>query len=394
MDTQEIIALEQKYVVQTYKRPPFVIERGDGCTLYDSDGHAYIDLVAGIAVNALGHGDRGVLGAIMSQASKLIHVSNLYHSEPQARLAGRLCQLSFADKAYFCNSGAEATEGAFKFARAWAKAKGEPDRVEIVAFTNAFHGRTFAALAATDREKYQTPFRPLLPGVRFAKFNDLDSAEQAIGDKTCAVIVEPVQGEGGIHVASDEFLAGLRRLCDRRGALLIFDEVQCGLGRTGALWAHQHCGVIPDMMTLAKPLGGGLPIGAVLVTQSVADAIHPGDHGTTFGGNALICAVAQAVLDRISEPEFLTAVSEKGAYLMERLHEMNSPHVLEIRGRGLMVGLELDMEANKIVQAGYGKGLILVNAGDKVLRMVPPLIISRQEIDITVERLTAILAEL
>ncbi|MCC7355700.1 MAG: aspartate aminotransferase family protein [Anaerolineae bacterium] len=394
MDTQEIIALEQKYVVQTYKRPPFVIERGDGCTLYDSDGHAYIDLVAGIAVNALGHGDRGVLGAIMSQASKLIHVSNLYHSEPQARLAGRLCQLSFADKAYFCNSGAEATEGAFKFARAWAKAKGEPDRVEIVAFTNAFHGRTFAALAATDREKYQAPFRPLLPGVRFAKFNDLDSAEQAIGDKTCAVIVEPVQGEGGIHVASDEFLAGLRRLCDRRGALLIFDEVQCGLGRTGALWAHQHCGVIPDMMTLAKPLGGGLPIGAVLVTQSVADAIHPGDHGTTFGGNALICAVAQAVLDRISEPEFLTAVSEKGAYLMERLHEMNSPHVLEIRGRGLMVGLELDMEANKIVQAGYGKGLILVNAGDKVLRMVPPLIISRQEIDITVERLTAILAEL
>ena len=394
MNAQEIIALEQKYVVQTYKRAPFVIERGEGCTLYDSDGRAYIDLVAGIAVNALGYGDREVLGAIMAQAPKLIHISNLYHSEPHARLAARLCQLSFADRVFFCNSGAEATEGAFKFARAWAKAKGEPDRIEIVAFTNSFHGRTFAALAATDREKYQAPFRPLLPGVRFARFNDLESAAATITDKTCAVIVEPVQGEGGIHVAEDEFLAGLRRLCDERDALLIFDEVQCGLGRTGTLWAHQPSGVTPDMMTLAKPLGGGLPIGAILVTQRVADALHPGDHGSTFAGNALICAVASVVVDRISRPEFLASVREKGAYLAERLRQMDSPHVKEVRGRGLMLGLELDVEANRVVQAGYARGLILVNAGDMVLRLVPPLVISRQEMDTAVERLAGILAEM
>jgi len=397
MTEQEIIALEQKYILQTYTRPPFVIQRGEGCTLYDSQGRAYLDLVSGIAVNALGYGDPELVRAIQQQAARLIHVSNLYHMEPHVRLAQMLCEHSFADRVFFCNSGAEANEGAIKFARKWAKTRfpDQADRkVEIVAFEGGFHGRTIGTLALTPREKYQAPFRPLMPGVRIARFNDLDSAAEAITDDTCAVIVEPIQGEGGIPPAEKEFLRGLRELCDQHQALLIFDEVQCGLGRTGTLWAHEFYGVTPDIMTLAKPLGGGLPIGAVLVTEEVGSVMQPGDHGSTFGANPVACAAAQVVVRRISEPLFLADVRTKGEYLMEQLQEINSPHIKEIRGRGLMVGIEMDIPVTPIIQAGYERGLIMVNAGENVLRLVPPLVIKRVDLERAVTEISEILKTL
>jgi len=397
MAKEDTIALEGQFILQTYLRAPFVIERGVGCTLYDDQGRAYLDLAAGIAVNALGYGDPEVVAAIQAQAARLIHVSNLYQTEPAAQLARMLCERSFADRVFFCNSGAEANEGAIKFARKWAKTR-FPARagrkVEVVTFEGAFHGRTMGSLAITPREKYQAPFQPLMPGARVARFNDLASAATTITDDTCAVIVEPVQGEGGIHLAEPEFLRGLRALCDQHHALLIFDEVQCGLGRTGTLWAHEFYGVTPDLMTLAKPLGGGLPIGAVLMTEDVASIMQPGDHGTTFGANPVACAAAQVVVRRLSAPGFLADVRAKGDYLIERLQEINSPHIREVRGRGLMVGIEMDLPVAPIIQQGYARGLIMINAGERILRLVPPLIIERADLDRAVDGLSAILAGL
>ncbi len=418
MDTQTIIDMEHNYLLQVYPRPDIVLDHGDGCRVVDTEGREYIDCVAGIAVNALGYGDPDLLAALHEQAGKLWHVSNLYHTEPQARLAQLLCETSFADRVHFANCGASANESAFKFARRYARERarsvppggfaqtgpsdsetgpsnGETgpsfDKHHIVAFSGGFHGRLFGSLAATDRPKYQQPFQPLMPGVRFAQFNDLDSAKAAMGDDVCAVIVEPIQGEGGVHPATREFLAGLRALCDQHDALLIFDEVQCGLGRSGTLWAYESYGVQPDMLTTAKPLAGGLPMGAVLLTQAVADAIHPFDHASTFAGGPLVSAVAAALVDKVSQPAFLQTVRENGEYLCRRLAEINSPHILEVRGAGLLVGLELDIPAAGVVQAGYGQSLLLVGAGPNVLRLAPPLIISRAEIDQVVERLTNIL---
>jgi acetylornithine/N-succinyldiaminopimelate aminotransferase len=395
----ETTSLERQYVLQTYARAPFVLDRGQGCWVYDTAGNAYLDCVAGIAVNALGHAHPDLVAALTEQAGKLWHVSNLYHTAPHARLAQKLCDSSFADRVFFCNSGAEANEGAFKFARKWAHDNFGPEKHVIVAFSNAFHGRTFAALAATPREKYQAPFRPLLPGVRIAPFNDLAGTEAvfgaavADGADVCAAIIEPVQGEGGVYPADPEFMAGLRELCDRHHALLIFDEVQCGTGRTGTLWAYQGYGVEPDLLTVAKPLAGGLPMGAVLMREKVAAVMHPGDHGSTFAASPLVASVAEALFDRVSQPDFLADVAAKGAYLKERLEEVNSPHIKAVRGRGLMLGADLDIPAADLVNAGYGHGLLLVNAGPNTLRLVPPLIITREEIDLLIERLTAALQE-
>lgn len=388
---QDIIELEQRYVLNTYARPPFVLDRGSGCWVYDTEGNAYLDCVAGIAVNALGHADPELVAVLTAQAGKLWHVSNLYHTAPHVRLAQKLCESSFADKVFFGNSGAEANEGAFKFARKWSREHYGDGKTAIVAFTGAFHGRTFAALAATPREKYQAAFRPLLPGVRIAPFNDLAGTAEVMGDDVCAVIVEPVQGEGGIHPATSEFLAGLRALCDRHHALLIFDEVQCGLGRTGTLWAYQGVGVVPDILTAAKPLAGGLPMGAILVAQHVAEVMHPGDHGSTFAASPLVASVAEAVLERVNRAEFLAEVAAKGTYLRERLIALNSPHITAVRGRGLMVGVDLDIPAADVITTAYRAGLLLVNAGPNTLRLVPPLIITRAEIDTLVERLGAVL---
>lgn len=392
--TNHVLDLEQSYLMQTYRRPPFVLARGEGVTLYDTEGRPYLDFVAGIAVNALGYGDPQLVAAIQQASVNLIHVSNLYNTVPQAELAAMLVQKSFADRAFFCNSGAEANEGAIKFARKLAYDAGAVDKTEIVCFTGAFHGRTIATVSLTPKEKYQKPFAPLLPGVVVAPFNDTEAVASFITDKTAAVIVEPVQGEGGINVATPEFLRALRALCDRHSAVLIFDEVQCGMGRTGMLWAYEWAGVTPDIMTIAKPLAGGLPIGAILTTQAVADHLHPGDHGSTFGGGPLVTSAAKVVLERVSDPEFLAHVSETGEYLMESLSEINSPLIKEVRGRGLMIGLELEIDVAPLVTEGYKRGLLLVNAGEKVLRFIPPLVIEKQHADTLVENLTAMLGGL
>jgi len=384
MHPEEVVQLDQTYVLRTYKRAPFVLERGEGVYLYDMEGRRYLDFVGGIAVNALGHGDPEILSTLSDQAGKLIHASNLYYTVPQALLARDLVECSFADRVFFCNSGTEATEAALKFARKWQRVR-HPDRVRagVLAFTGSFHGRTMGALAATHREKYRLPFEPLMPGVTFAPFNDPVAAREAIGPDTGAVIVEPLQGEGGVHVATPEFLRALRQACDEQDVLLIFDEVQCGLGRTGTLWAHQAYGVTPDLMTVAKPLGGGLPIGATLLTQRVADAIEPGDHGSTFAANPVICAVARVVLRRVSDPAFLVQVQKKGAYLQKELTAIQARHpvVRQVRGRGMIWGLELAVEATPLVNRGYERGLIMTVAGDRVLRLLPPLIISESQID-------------
>ncbi len=395
INTQEVIQNEQNYVLGVYSRPPFVLARGQGSTVYDSEGKAYLDCVAGIAVNVLGYSDPGVNQAIAEAAATgMLHVSNLYHTEPHARLAKQLCETSFADKVHFSLTGADANEGAFKFARRYAREQGNEDKYEILAFSNAFHGRLFGSLAATPREKYQQPFQPLMPGVRFAEFNDLASAQAAMSDKVCAIIVEPIQGEGGVYPASQEFMQGLRQLADQYDALLIFDEVQCGLGRAGTLWGHQAYGVQPDILTVAKPLAAGLPIGAILMRQKVADAMHKGDHASTFAGNPFTTHVANYVVGRVSQPEFLADVREKGEYLMELLAELNSPHVKEIRGKGLIVGVELDIEAGPIVNKGYERGILLVSAGPNVVRFVPPLTITREELATAVSTLGEILREM
>ena len=384
MNAQEIIDLENRYVLQTYGRAPFVLERGEGVYLYDVTGKKYLDFVAGIAVNALGYNDPEVLAAIQEQSHKLIHVSNLYQTIPQALLAQMLVEHSFADRVFFCNSGTEAVEGALKFARKHSLTRFGPGKYEVVAFTGSFHGRTLGALATTAREKYRKPFEPLMPGAQFGTFNDLESARQLIGRQTCAVMVEPVQGEGGIYLASKEFLQGLRTLCNEFGALLIFDEVQCGLGRTGYLWAHEYYGVTPDIMTLSKPLGGGLPMGATLVTQAVADTIEKGDHGSTFAANCLVAAVAQVIFRRVSEPAFLAAVQAKGEYLGAALREMQARNVgviKDVRGRGLIWGIETSLKAGDVVTAGYAEAIIVAVAGDDVVRLVPPLIVEKAHID-------------
>lgn len=393
-DTQQIIALEKQYVLQTYKRPDLVLERGEGVWLYDSEGGQYLDAGSGIAVNALGYRHPVIVEAIRQATDGLLHVSNLYHTAPQAMLARDLCLASFADRVFFCNSGAEANEGALKFARKWARQQGHADKTGLVAFNGSFHGRTMGALSVTATEKYRAPFEPLVGPVTFAGFNDLDSARQAINEHTCAVIVEPVQGEGGVTPATSEFLAGLRGLCDDNGALLIFDEVQCGLGRTGTLWAYQGLNVVPDMMTLAKPLAGGLPIGAVLLTQAVADAMGPGDHASTFAAGPLVCSVARAVLGHISQPEFLAELENKGQYLQQRLRDVAAaaPLIEQVRGKGLMWGLVSSIPAAEIVAEARQHGLIILVAGDKVVRLLPPLATSPAEIDILAERLARTLA--
>lgn len=383
MDTHELIATAERYLVKTYGRPSFVLSHGKGVEVWDTEGRRYLDFVAGIAVNALGHADPASLAAIQEQASKLTHVSNLYWTEPGIALARLLVDSCFADKVFFCNSGAEAVEGALKFARKVARERHGAGKTAIVAFEHGFHGRTTGALAATHKARYREPFEPLLPGVRFAPFNDLQATASLIDDDVCAVIVEPIQGEGGIVPADDAFLQGLRTLCDQHSALLIVDEIQCGGGRTGALWAHEQSGIRPDMMVFAKPLANGLPIGAVLTTDAVAAHIQPGDHGSTFAGGPLVCAVAAAVFRRLSDATMLAHVREVGAHLELRLHELHAdnPRVVGVRGRGLMQGLRVAGDVGAVKNAAQEAGLLIVPAGEDVLRFVPPLIVEREQID-------------
>ena len=395
MNKDEILAAERTYIAPTYVRPDTIFARGEGVYLFDSDGRRYLDMMAGIAVTALGHSDGQWADAVAEQAHTLTHISNLFHTEPQVRLARRLVETSFAERVFFCNSGSEANETALKFARKFARTHtGRNDKTRIVSFSGSFHGRTMGALSVTAREKYRKPFEPLLPGVQIATFNDLQSAEEAIDDETCAVIVEPLQGEGGVNAATPQFLAHLRALCDQTGALLIFDEVQCGLGRTGALWAHEAYGINPDLMSVAKPLAGGLPIGVTLMREEVAQVMQPGDHGSTFAGGPLVCRAAEVVFDRVNQEEMLEQVGEKGRYLRRALGRLDSPLVQDIRGIGLLIGMELSCEVRPMLKAARKRGLLVINAGDNVLRLCPPLIVEYDHLDEAVSILGDCLAAL
>lgn len=381
MKPSEIPQAEAQLIVPTYSRPEMVFTHGEGVYLFDSEGKRYLDMVSGIAVAALGHSDPEWAQAVADQAGKLTHVSNLYHTVPHIELAKRLVESSFADRVYYCNSGAEANEAALKFARKWAGKKYGTKKKKVIAFEQCFHGRTYGALSLTYKAKYREPFAPLLPEITFHPFNDIKTVQDTVDDKTCAVFVEPLQGEGGVNPAQADFLRALRECCDANNAVLVFDEVQCGLGRTGYLWAHEAHGVYPDIMTLAKPLAGGLPIGATLVTEEIAQAIGVGDHGSTFAAGPLVCRAAQVVFDRIAQPEFLQSVRSKGDKVLNQLKEFPTDHIVDVRGAGLLIGIELDQSVKPIIEAARQEGLLVVNAGENVLRLCPPLIISEQELD-------------
>ncbi|MBN9414877.1 hypothetical protein ABS71_05365 [bacterium SCN 62-11] len=386
--SQAVREAESQFIVQTYKRTPILWERGHGVWLVDSEGQEYLDMAAGIAVNSLGY-EHPAIQEVLAKPG-LIHTSNLYYTAPQVELARLLCENSFASKVFFCNSGTEANEGALKFARKWGK-----ERREVVAFSDSFHGRTMGALACTANPRYRQPFEPLIGGVRFATYNDLDSVNLDGG--VAAVIVEPIQGEGGVRSADADFLQGLRRMCDARDVLLIFDEVQCGLGRAGKLWAYQNYGVEPDLMTLAKPLGGGLPIGAILINDKVHNALEAGDHGSTFGGGPLVTRVARSVFETVNQPEFLAQVEQVGEQLGQVLQRMveKFDYVREARGRGLMWGLALDekVPVADLVAAALRQKMIVLSSGGNTLRLLPPLVLKSKHVEIFETRLEAALQE-
>ena len=368
-------------ILGTYKRAPVEFVRGSGVRLFDAEGNAYLDFVSGIAVNALGYDDAGLKAAMHAAADGLVHTSNLYSTAPGERLAAALVARSFADKVFFCNSGAEANEGAFKFARRWARTKGEAKH-EIISLRGAFHGRLFATLAATDRPAYRLPFRPLTPGVSISERDlaDLDAALSA--DTTAALIVEPVQGEGGVRVLDPGFLRELRALTKEREVALILDEIQCGLGRTGTLFAYEQAGIEPDLLTLAKPLAGGLPMGAILMTEEIAATIKPGDHGTTFGGGPFVSSVALHVLERLADPALLTHVREVGEWFGEELNEIahRTSRIRQVRGVGFMWGVDVMGTAAHVVSEALAHGLLVCSAGDYTVRLLPPLVATRDEL--------------
>lgn len=375
-----------------YRRAPMELVRGDGVRLFDAEGRAFLDFTSGIAVNALGYNDAGLRQAMVEALDGgLIHTSNLYRTAPAERLAEKLVGASFADRVFFCNSGAEANEGAFKMARKWGKLEGGVAKHEILALRGAFHGRLFGTVAATDRPQYRNPFRPLAGGIHIHE-RDLHELSKVITDATtCAVILEPVQGEGGVRVLDAGFVRELRALTAERNVLLILDEIQCGYGRTGTFFAHEQFGIVPDLLTVAKPMAGGLPMGAVLVTQRVADAMLAGDHGTTFGGGPFVAHVANHVFDRLSDPKLLAHVTKEGKRLGEQLAKLRqrSPKVRAVRGRGFMWGLDVTDPAKDIVARALDHGLLLVSAGDHTLRLLPPLVMTRDDLQAGLERLEA-----
>jgi len=381
--SREVIQRSKEFLLQNYARADVVFERGEGVYLVDAEGERYLDCVSGLAVNALGYGDADVLEALREQSRKLIHVSNLYYTIPAASLAEELVRHSFADRVFFCNSGTEANEACIKFARRWARTHFGENKTGLVAAFSSFHGRTMGSISLTGQEKYQAPFEPLVPGIRFARFNDIDHTVEQINDNTAAVFLEPVQAEGGVHPATQEYLKAVRSACDTHNALLVFDEVQVGLGRTGRLFCHEHYGVEPDMLTLAKPLAGGLPIGAALLKQHVADAIQPGDHAATFGGGPLICAVALVVFRKIADPQFLEKVRNNSALFGGRLRALKEQYsaIRQVRGMGMIWGVQFDEPAAPIVAEFRKRHILACVAGPNVLRFLPPLVIGEEELN-------------
>lgn len=387
MTNAEILAMGQQYIMNTYGRLPMALQKGEGAKVWDADGRQYLDFVGGLAVNSLGHAHPRVAEVIAEQAKIMLHCSNIYWIEPQVRLAKLLVENSCVDKAFFCNSGAEANEAAIKLARKYAKLKLGADKYEIITATNSFHGRTLATITATGQTKYQKGFAPLPEGFKYVPFNDLAALEKSIGAHTCAVLLEPVQGEGGVIPAQPDYLEGVAKLCKDNGLLLIFDEVQCGLGRTGKFFAYQNYQVEPDIITLAKALGGGFPIGAMLAKDEVAVAFQPGDHASTFGGNPLATSAALAAMDVLLNGGILENTQQVGQYMKKRLVELAEKHccVKEVRGLGLMLGMELTKEGKDIVANCLEQGLLINCTNGNVLRFLPPLIISQEEVDQAIE---------
>jgi len=397
MTSQQWIERSDKVIMKTYGRYPIVPVRGEGCRLWDADGNEYLDFLAGVAVNNLGHCHPKVVKAIQDQAATLIHCSNYYQIPQQIELAELLCSHSFADKAFFCNSGAEANEAAIKLARKYSREKhNNPERYGIITAAESFHGRTMATVSATGQEKVQRFFDPLLHGFSHVPFNDLGALEAAVTSQTCAIMLEPIQGEGGINIPSVAYMQGVRELCDRHQLLMILDEVQVGMGRTGKLFAHEHFDVTPDVMTLAKALAGGAPIGTMLAKDEFAATFTPGTHGSTFGGNPLVTAAAIAALRAILEEGLLNRAEEMGEYLHGELEKLgaNFPFVKEVRGIGLMIGMSLSIPGGEIVKKGHSRGLLLNVTHDTVLRFVPPLTVSKQEVNKMIQILGDIFKEI
>jgi len=383
MDSKTLMALSEQYVAHTYARYPVVLVRGKGTRVWDQEGEEYLDFVSGLAVCNLGHCHPRVVKTIQGQAEKLIHVSNFYYIEPQIQLASLLCKHSFADKVFFCNSGAEANEGAFKLARKFGKEKTGKDRYEIITMEGSFHGRTLATLTATGQEKFHKGYEPLMPGFKYVPFNDIGAVKKAIDPKTCAVMVEPIQGEGGVNCPSEGYLKALREVCDENKLLLMFDEVQVGMGRTGKLFAYEHEGVEPDILTLAKSLAGGVPIGALLIKKEISDGFKPGDHASTFGGNPLASAAGVAALTAILEEGMLENCRKMGDYFLSELDKMKNkfPFIKEVRGKGLILGMELKMDGSSMVKEMLKKRVLINCTMGNVLRFLPPLIVTKEEID-------------
>ena len=383
MDTKRMFELSDKHLMTFTKRYPVALVRGEGSRVWDSNGKEYLDFTGGIAVTALGHSHPKVVGTLREQAATLVHVSNYFHIPQQAQLAQLLCEHSFADRVFFSNSGAEANETAIKLARKWAKEHGSSDRGDIISMRGGFHGRTLATVTATAQEKYHHGFEPLPGGFKYVAFNDLKALERAIDSRTAGVLVEPIQGEGGVIVPDEGYLPGLRKLCDEAGVLLILDEIQTGMGRTGKLWAYEHSGVAPDIMTVAKALANGVPIGATLATEDVARVFTPGTHGSTFGGNPLATAVGVTVFSTLIEERLAERAGRMGKLLLETLEAIRAKHpnaVKEIRGRGLLAGLDLVPPVGDAVAACRERGLLVLTAGDNTLRLAPALVVSEKEI--------------
>jgi len=394
--TEKTKKMADSFIFNTYAREPVTFVRGSGCRLWDDRGKEYLDFVAGIAVCNLGHCPENLSKVICEQSKKLVHVSNLYYTEPQVELAKELIERSFADRVFFCNSGAEANEAALKLARKYSNDRYGPGRFHVISMKNSFHGRTLATLSATGQEKVQKGFEPLVEGFSWVPFDSVEAVEEAMTDKTCAVIVEPIQGEGGVRIPSLGYLRDLKTLCEERDVLLIFDEVQVGMGRTGWLFAHECEGVTPHIMTLAKALANGLPIGAMLAIERVAQAFVPGSHATTFGGTPLVTAVALETLKTIANPEFLEQVRKRGDYLLAKLRSLANRYdfVKEVRGRGLMVGMELTVEAQPVIRRCLEQGIVLNAVQGNVLRFTPPLIVEETDIDRLVSVLDDVFKEL
>jgi acetylornithine/N-succinyldiaminopimelate aminotransferase len=381
--TEEIMELYDRYVIGNYARNPIAIVRGSGSRVWDAEGREYLDFFPGWGVSAIGHCHPKVVSAIKEQCEKLIHVPNNYYNEPQAILAKRISESSFGGKCFFCNSGAEAIEASIKLARRYfRKVKGE-DRFEIITMYGSFHGRTIAAITATAQPKYQEGFEPLLPGFKYIPFNDIDALKDAVDERTCAVLMEPIQGEGGINVAGEDFMMEARRICDRTGALLILDEVQTGIGRTGKMFAYQHYGVVPDIMTLAKALGGGMAIGAIVAKDEISAALTPGSHASTFGGNPLACRAAIAVFDAIYEEGLLERAEKMGNRIKEALISLKERYgaIVDVRGKGLMIGVELDRPGDELVRECMRRGLLINCTAGKVIRFMPSMTVTEEEVE-------------